>query len=76
MSKTKNYFEDENLTLKQWCDKMDEEGYELKLQWDGGNDEGFVEFLIDDQEVENKYTTAIKEYCYDVYRSFDRTGLC
>lgn len=66
MSKQKNYFENENLTLKEWCDKMDDEGYELKLSWDGGNDEGYVNFFIDDQDVENKYSKALVECCYDV----------
>lgn len=59
-------FPGENLTVKQWCDKLTNEGYELSLCWEGGGDSGWVHFEIDGTEVDNKYTEALVDYCYDV----------
>lgn len=52
------------LTVKQWCDQQVEEGKELFLKWEGGNDSGYVHFEIDGETVENEYTEELVNYCY------------
>lgn len=56
------------MTKKQlidWCDQQVNNGNELKLVWDGGNDSGWVHFELDGEDVENKYTEVLVQYMYD-----------
>jgi hypothetical protein len=61
----KNYFLDEGLSVKDWCNKLVDNGYELSLVWEGGGDSGWVHFEIDEVEEDNPYTRALVDYCYD-----------
>jgi len=65
MSKKKQSNE-EQLSILEWCDAMVAKGHTLTLEWDGGNDSGWVEFKIDGENPEeNQYTESLKNYCYD-----------
>lgn len=51
-----------------WCKDLHEKGYELAMSWSGGNDSGFVEFILDkpdktDQDFE--YIEYLESECYD-----------
>ena len=67
MSKKKQSKEEKQLSILEWCDAMVAKGHKLSLTWDGGNDSGWVEFKIDDEDPkeENQYTESLKNYCYD-----------
>lgn len=52
----------------QYCDKLTAKGQTLSLNWDGGNDSGWVYFKIDDKEVQlndNPIVDKLIDYCYD-----------
>lgn len=66
MAKKSNYYENEGLSVKEWCNKLVDNGHRLSFVWEGGGDSGWVHFEIDDAEVENEYTRALVDYCYDV----------
>lgn len=61
-----NYFENEKLTLKEWCQKVTQAGHELTICWEGGGDSGWTHFEIDGEEEDNVYTRALVDYAYDV----------
>lgn len=51
-----------------WCKDLHEKGYELAMSWSGGNDSGYVEFILDkpdktDQDLE--YIEYLENQCYD-----------
>lgn len=62
----KNYFLDEGLSVREWCDKLVDNDHELTLVWEGGGDSGWIHFEIDDVEEDNVYTRALVDYCYDI----------
>ena len=43
----------------EWCDNMTKEGKEVTMTWDGGNDSGWVQFLVDGVDVDNEFTTKL-----------------
>jgi hypothetical protein len=43
--------------LINWCDEQVAQGKELKIGWEGGNDSGWVYFVIDDEQIEYGYNT-------------------
>lgn len=49
-------------TLIEWLDDQVEQGNEVILKWDGGNDSGWVHLEIDGQDVENEYTETLINY--------------
>jgi hypothetical protein len=60
-----NYFENENLTLEEWCKKVTDAGHELSIVWEGGGDSGWVHFEIDGNEEDNVYTRALVDFADD-----------
>ncbi len=57
--------EKKKLSVKEWCDQQVAEGKEIVIKWEGGGDSGWVYFEIDGEQVENEYTDALVNYCYD-----------
>lgn len=55
----------EMLSVLDWCNKMADEGRELKLVWDGGGDSGWAHFQMDEDEVDNAYTRRLVDHIYD-----------
>lgn len=53
------------LSVAEWCDEQVKAGKELMLKWEGGGDSGWVYFEIDGEQVENEYTEALVNHCYD-----------
>mgnify|MGYP003343205748 CR=1 FL=1 len=53
------------LTLVEWCDQQVENGHELTLHWEGGNDSGWCYFQIDGESAENDYTEKLTNWMYD-----------
>jgi hypothetical protein len=51
-----------------WCKKLEAEGIELKMTWDGGGDSGWVDFEIDKDETtdeDNLFIEYLRSKCYD-----------
>lgn len=51
-----------------WADRMDAEGYELKMTWDGGGDSGWVDFECDKPELTDEDSAMIeilRDLCYE-----------
>jgi hypothetical protein len=56
----------ENKSIVQWCKEQHEQGNELTLKWDGGNDSGWVHFEVDGEDIDNEYTRALVNRMDDV----------
>jgi hypothetical protein len=61
-------YEITNKAVLAWCKDLHEQGFDLTMTWDGGNDSGFVEFIVDksdktDQDLE--YIEYLENQCYD-----------
>lgn len=50
------------LSLIEWLDDQVDQGNEVIIKWDGGNDSGWVHMEIDGEDVDNEYTNAIINY--------------
>lgn len=37
--------------IRTYCDQITDDGSELSVKWDGGNDSGFFELCLDDKEI-------------------------
>ena len=46
-----------------WCKQQHEQGEELKIQWTGGGDSGYAEWV--GTAPENEYTDYLIDLCYD-----------
>lgn len=66
MSKKKQS-EETTMSILEWCNDMVAKGHQLSLVWDGGNDSGWVEFKIDDNEADrdDPQIESLINYCYD-----------
>lgn len=42
---------EEKQTLKQWLDDLESKGHEVKVRWEGGNDDGSFWASIDDEDI-------------------------
>jgi len=55
--------------LKEWADRLTEEGKDINMTWDGGGDSGWVDFLIDDEEPttdeDKEYAELLRDLCYE-----------
>jgi len=61
MPKKKQTTKEAPLSLVEWCDKQVADGKELKLNWDGGGDSGWVYLEIDGTHVEDDYAASLVE---------------
>ena len=43
---------EEKQTLKQWLDDLESKGHEVKVTWEGGNDDGSFNAYVDDKEID------------------------
>jgi len=43
---------EEKQTLKQWLDALEAQGHEVKVTWEGGNDNGVFYVYVDDEEID------------------------
>jgi hypothetical protein len=43
---------EEKQTLRQWLDALEAEGKEVKVTWEGGNDDGSFSVYVDDKEID------------------------
>ena len=43
---------EEKQTLKQWLDDLESKGHEVKVTWEGGNDDGSFYAYVDDEEID------------------------
>ena len=41
------------------------EGHELRLEWDGGGDEGWITLMIDDEECNEPEVEELRDLCSD-----------
>ena len=55
----------QNLTLVEWCDQQVNDGHELTLCWDGGNDSGWISLEIDGQSTDDKYSRTLISHLDD-----------
>ena len=53
------------LSVIEWCDQQTDEGKEIKILWDGGNDSGWVHAQIDEEDVDNEHLSAIVDKMYN-----------
>lgn len=55
----------EKKSILKWLNELTNDGKELSISWEGGNDSGWAYFEIDGQQVNNEYTESLVEYMYD-----------
>lgn len=61
-------YEINDLAALAWCKKLDAEGIDLTMNWDGGNDSGWVTFEIDKAELteeDHNMISYLENKCYD-----------
>ena len=56
---------EEKQTLKQWLDTLEAEGKEVKITWEGGNDDGCYYVSIDDKHINDNYTDKLIDIIAD-----------
>ena len=48
---------EEKQSLRQWLDALEEQGHEVKVTWEGGNDDGAFYVYVDDEEIDTNGNT-------------------
>jgi hypothetical protein len=48
---------EEKQSLKQWLDDLESQGHEVKVTWEGGNDDGSFSVYVDDEEISTEGTS-------------------
>lgn len=54
-----------SLSIREWCKQQAGEDTSLELCWEGGGDSGWVYFLKDGENLDNKYTRALVDHMYE-----------
>lgn len=57
-----------DLEALEWCNKLHDEGFELKMTWDGGGDSGWVDFVVDKatlSEEDETFINYLRDKCYE-----------
>lgn len=61
-------YEITDLAALAWCKKLDADGIDLTMNWDGGNDSGWVTFEVDKADLteeDNNMIAYLENKCYD-----------
>ena len=48
-----------------WLNQLTEDGKKVTMNWDGGNDSGWVYFEVDGEQIDNEYSEALVDTMYD-----------
>lgn len=64
---SKASYEITDASALEWCKRKTEEGIELRMTWDGGNDSGWVDFQIDGDRTDedNEFIEFLTNKCYE-----------
>lgn len=57
---------EEKQTLRQWLDDLEAQGKEVKVTWEGGNDDGAFHAFIDDEEIDTDGSNNIGGKLIDI----------